>query len=176
MYMKKRLLTAIAILMTAAMCMAGCRGGKPSMAMEITDEKTVRIELNKADPDDFMLSGAIEIENGESIEITPEVEDGSEVSIELIATAENQSADKVPEIGEADFDVIINSNDVITCVVDPGSYMLKVTALSKSNGTISMQVLSAESEEISTDDTDEADALVPVEDDIVGSEDEEAQN
>ena len=174
--MKKRFLTVVAVLMILAMCMAGCGDRTPTLAMDITDEKTAQIVLTKADPDDFVLAGTIEIENGESLEITPEIEDGSEVSIELIAEAENQSADKLPEIGEADFEVILNSNDTITSVVDPGSYMLRVTALSKSNGTISLQVLSAENEEISTGDMDEADALVPVEDDIIVSEDEEAQN
>ena len=174
--MKKKFITAIAILMTLAACMTGCRGGKPSMSMEIIDEKSAQIVLNNADPDDFMLSGTIEIENGESLEITPEIRDGSEVSIELIAASENQSPDKAPEIGEADFDVIINSNDTISSVVDPGSYMLKVTALSRSDGTISLGVQSAEITEEMTEDMDEADALAPVGDDVVGSEDGEAQN
>ena len=174
--MKKKFITAIAILMTLAACMTGCRGGKPSMSMEIIDEKSAQIVLNNADPDDFMLSGTIEIENGESLEITPEIKDGSEVSIELLAVSENQSPDKAPEIGEADFDVIINSNDTISSVVDPGSYMLKVTALSRSDGTISLEVQSAEITEEMTEDMDEADALVPAGDDVVGSEDGEAQN
>ena len=174
--MKKKFITAIAILMTLAACMTGCRGGKPSMSMEIIDEKSAQIVLNNADPDDFMLSGTIEIENGESLEITPEIKDGSEVSIELLEVSENQSPDKAPEIGEADFDVIINSNDMISSVVDPGSYMLKVTALSRSDGTISMEVQSAEITEEMTEDMDEADALVPAGDDVVGSEDGEAQN
>ena len=48
--------------------------------MEIIDEKSAQIVLNNADPDDFMLSGTIEIENGESLEITPEIKDGSKAA------------------------------------------------------------------------------------------------
>ena len=170
--MKKKFITAV-FLMALTMCAVGCGSKTPTMSMEIPDEKTAEITLNKADPDDFLLAGSIEVADGESIEIVPEIEDGSEVSIELIAASEEQSADKLPEIGEADFDVILNSNDEITCVVDPGSYMLKVTALTKSNGTISLQVMAAEVVEESMEDMDEADALVPVEDELAGSEDVE---
>ena len=132
---------AAAVIMTLAMVLAGCGNiGKPSIVMDIPDEKTAAFEFNNAKKDDFVQAGSIRVEEGEGIEVVSDLNDGGKVLIGFIAVPENQSIDELPDMSTTKYEMMISEKATQGGTFEPGEYDLKVTVLGKSTGSVTLHV------------------------------------
>ena len=140
MFIKTKAYAAAAI-MTLAMVLAGCGNiGKPSIVMDIPDEKTAAFEFNNAKKDDFVQAGSIRVEEGEGIEVVSDLNDGGKVLIGFIAVPENQSIDELPDMSTTKYEMMISEKATQGGTFEPGEYDLKVTVLGKSTGSVTLHV------------------------------------
>ena len=126
------------VLMLSALMLTAC--GKSEFGVTDNTEKSMTITAAKADKDTFFMVGTLEVSDGEQIQITSNLEEGS-VRVELIGTPEEQSIEELPEmdspaVAAAD----VSAADQKTCAVSAGSYMLKATCLKKATGTVRVEV------------------------------------
>ena len=140
MFIKTKAYAAAAI-MTLAMVLAGCGNiGKPSIVMDIPDEKTAAFEFNNAKKDDFVQAGSIRVEEGEGIEVVSDLNDGGKVLIGFIAVPENQSIDELPDMSTTKYEMMSSEKAAQGGTFEPGDYDLKVTVLGKSTGSVTLHV------------------------------------
>ena len=92
--MKKNMIKVMAAAMLAAVALAGCT--KSELVCDAADSKDIVITANRAAKDAFVLSGSLEVAEGETIRIKPELSRGA-VMIELIAEPEEQSMEELPD-------------------------------------------------------------------------------
>ena len=127
--------------MTLAMVLAGCGNiGKPSIVMDIPDEKTATLEFNNADVDDFVQSGYISVEEGEGIEVVSDLNDSGKVLIGFIAVPEEQSIDELPDLTNVKYEMMNSGVATQGGTFEPGEYDLKVTVQGKATGTVTLKV------------------------------------
>ena len=139
--MKKILSVLIAVIMVFAF--VACGSKEPTLEGNIIDDKNMEITANKADPDDFMLSGALVLEDGEQIYYDHQLESG-EIEIQFIPEQEEQSAEEVPDYDNADPTKVLDlsENGGGSVYFESGSYMVKVTAVGKDKavGTVTLNI------------------------------------
>ena len=134
--MKKNMIKVMAAAMLAAVALAGCT--KSELVCDAADSKDVVITANRAAKDDFFMVGTLEVDEGETIRIKPELSKGT-ILIELILEEEEQSMEELPDFDAAAAAVfeVSGTGEVTT---DPaemtGSYMVRVTVTEKATGTV----------------------------------------
>ena len=117
-----------------AFIMTSC--SKPELAGNIKDDKNMLIKANKSAAGDNIMSGAIEIAEGESIKIVPDLKEGS-IKLEFIKTEGEDNIEEVPDNdGEATLTANLTGTEVQEYGNMPGAYMVKATVLEKATGTI----------------------------------------
>ena len=134
--MKKRSYFIFAVLMILAMMALTACGG--TLSIDCSNEKAVHVEAENADKDDWVVTGSLTVEEGETISFTANMEKG-EIRFELFGTAEEQSIDELPEepTGEADTSFVASGTDSMSVTnVAAGSYMIKATVTEKATGTV----------------------------------------
>ena len=141
--MKKTLSVLIAVIMVFALTACGAKNSDPTLAGEILDEKSMEITANKADPDDFLLTGTLMIEDGEQVYYDHKL-DAGEIEIEFIPSEEEQSIEELPDYENADPANVLHlsGNGEGSTYFGSGSYMVKVTAVGKKKtvGTVTLNI------------------------------------
>ena len=137
--MKNAKVIFAAALAAFTMLMAGCGKAETSeMYMDMSDEKSAVITLDKASKDDAATSGTFVVDDGEQLVVEPALEGDSKIQVSFLA-APGEGMDQVPDVdGDSVMDLDVDGTDTFYCSIDPGSYMLKVTVLNKSTGTVTI--------------------------------------
>ncbi len=130
-------LAAILIFLTAMV--SGCSSESASMVLEIENEKQAVIQIENADSDNQVFSGALTVEADEELVIDADMDEASDVLIEYIS-GEAAIDGEVPEDAPATYETTHQGSGVMTITMDPGEYSLRVTPQFKSNGTITITV------------------------------------
>ena len=134
-----RKISAVIIgLVISMLLLTGC--GKPEFGVTENTEKRMVITAVKADPDDFFVIGTLEVSDGEQVEISSDLKKGS-VRVEILDSPEEQSVDKLPEIGgNTTFTADVTENEKSSETIPAGNYYLKATCLEKATGNILVEV------------------------------------
>ena len=137
--MKNKYLVMTALL--AAILMTGlCACNKVTLSGEIKDEKHMEIVADNADKGDYMMSGGLEVEDGQQIVTDYDLEKGK-IEIALIREAEEQSEDELPDTdAEPEQVVEVSGTGGGSSQVPAGDYMVKVTCTEKAKGTVNLTV------------------------------------
>lgn len=131
-----------------AMLMAGCGKAETSeMHMDMSDEKSAVITLDKSSKDLTATSGTFVVDDGEQLLVEPALEGDSKIQVSFIASPD-EGIDQLPDIdGASVMDLDVDGTDTFYCSIEPGSYMLKVTVLNESTGTVTISTEAMETDE-----------------------------
>lgn len=117
--------------------------GKSEFGVSENTGKQMTVTAQNADKDAFFMVGSLDVADGEQIVITSNLTKGS-VRVEIVATSEEQSIDKLPDLnGEAIITADLENGESVSGTVTAGSYLLKATCLEKATGTIQIEVTPA---------------------------------
>ncbi len=98
------------------------------------------ITAENATKDAFFLVGSLEVDDGEQIVITANLEKG-QVRVEIIEAPEDQSIDTLPDMNvEPTITANVSNTEETSGTVPPGIYLLKATCLEKATGTVQVAV------------------------------------
>ena len=148
--MKNIKVSLVAALAAFAMIMGGC--GKvettsSELFMDMSNEKKAVITLDKSSKDVTATSGTFVVDDGEELFVEPALEGDSKIQVSFLGAPEGD-IDKVPEVdGNSVLDLEVDGTDTFYCYVDPGSYMLKVTVLNESTGTVTISTEATNTDE-----------------------------
>ena len=130
-----RIIVAVLILM---LTLTAC--GKSEFGVSENTGKQITVTAQNADQDAFFMVGSLDAADGEEIVITSNLMKGT-VRVEIVATSEEQSIDKLPDMdGEAIISADLENGDSVSDTVAAGSYLLRATCLKKATGTIQIEV------------------------------------
>ncbi|MBQ8067800.1 MAG: hypothetical protein IJ201_05575 [Solobacterium sp.] len=134
----RKTLFRIAVLALSAVMLAAC--GKSQFGVIENTEKKMVIDAENADKDDMIMTGGLEVGEGETVTITSGLTKG-EVRVELFAQPEEQSIEEVavPE-GEPDLMANLKPNEAATAEMTAGYYIVRATCLEKASGTVQIDV------------------------------------
>ena len=133
-------IAAIVVLaLSAVAMMTACGSG--DLSVNADDPKNIVITAENADTDMDVMSGSLDVAEGEQLVVEPALENGA-LDIDLIRMAEDQSAEEVPDIDE-DFDpscsFTASGDETQTLDVAKGSYYIKITVSEKADGTVTLK-------------------------------------
>lgn len=142
--MKKKTCIILAGILAMSM-MALCACGGSSLGITGNSEKNMTVEAKNAAQGDFVLTGSLEVTEGEQVVIASSLEKG-ELKIELYATPAEQSAKELPDVEDSEPVVMSNASgtETVSATVPEGSYMVKVTSVEKATGTVQIDVTPTE--------------------------------
>lgn len=146
--MKNSKMIFAAALTAFAMLMAGCGKAETSeMHMDMSDEKSAVITLDKSSKDLTATSGTFVVDDGEQLLVEPALEGDSKIQVSFIASPD-EGIDQLPDTdGASVMDLDVDGTDTFYCSIEPGSYMLKVTVLNESTGTVTISTEAMETDE-----------------------------
>ena len=141
----KKITYALLVAVVAMSMMVLCSCGGSSLGITGNSEKSMTIEAKNAAQGDFVLTGSLEVTEGEQVVIASSLEKG-ELKIELYATPAEQSAEEMPDVEGSEPVVMSNASgtETVSATVPEGSYMVKVTSVEKATGTVQIDVTPAE--------------------------------
>ncbi len=138
---KPAFLKTAAVLAVLAVLLTACSAYYFGMDMDESG-KQATIKAENAGKDDFFAGGSLEVEEGGQIVFIPDLQKGT-VRVELIGMPEEQSIDKLPEIGDASITADLSGTESVTAAAAPGSYLIKATCIEKATGTVRISVEAA---------------------------------
>lgn len=146
--MKKRILVLAIAALTVMFTLAGC-GGTVMSGNMAEDGKSYVITAEKAGKGDFMTSGTLIIEEGDTIMIDSELNEGGSIDISLIAAP---AADDIEVVPEEAFDansamliVNVTGTEHVEAGVPAGDYYVSVQVAKKATGTVTLEVVNGQS-------------------------------
>ena len=141
--MKKTVSLAVFVTLILSMLMVtAC--GKSEFSSTVCTPESVSIIAENAEKDAFFMVGTLEVGEKQQIVISGELTEGC-VRVEIFKAAEEQSADKLPEIdGEAILTANIKATDSAIGTMPAGHYLVKATCLEKATGTVHVDVKPAD--------------------------------
>ncbi len=132
--MKKNIMKIMAAAMMAAVMLAGC--SRTELVCDAANGKDVVITANRAAADDFILTGSLEVAEGETVTVKPALDKGA-ITIELIASPAEQSIDELPDVdGDAAYVFEVSGTEEQSAAAAAGDYMIRITVTEKATGTI----------------------------------------
>ncbi|MBR3346663.1 MAG: hypothetical protein IKG37_06250 [Solobacterium sp.] len=130
----------IAVLTLSAVMFAAC--GKTEFKVIDNTEKKMVVAAENADKNSMIMTGSLEVREGEQVTVTSELTKG-EVCVELYLEAEDQSIEELPELdGEPILKANLKPGEAASAEMQAGSYMVKATCLGKTSGMIVIEVKS----------------------------------
>ena len=106
---RKHILIAITALALSMLVLTAC--GKSEFGMSENTGKRMVVTAENASKDSFFMVGSLEVDEGEQIAITSNLEKGS-VRVEIIGVPAEQSIDELPDLnGEPIITANLHSND-----------------------------------------------------------------
>ena len=127
--------------MILMLSLAGCK--KSNLAV-MSDEKSVTIIAENASKDMFGGASAFDVIEGQKLYVDPTLKNG-ELSIKISGFDLGVDA-SVEELKDAvsgkdpDMEIKVSGSDSLEYELDPGSYSVYVSVLSKADGTVIMSV------------------------------------
>lgn len=126
------------IVMALALVSTAC--AKHEFSGESNDEKSMTITAVNAAADDYFMSGTLEVDEGESIKIAPDLEKGS-IKLEFVSAEGNDNIDELPELdGEAVVTANVSGTQEQAYGGSTGSFMVKATVTEKATGTVEITI------------------------------------
>ncbi|MCR5089561.1 MAG: hypothetical protein K6C08_08625 [Oscillospiraceae bacterium] len=114
--------------------------GKSEFGVTENTGKQMTVTAQNADKNALVMVGSLDVADGEETVITAKLSKGS-VRVEIVATSEEQSIDKLPDLdGEAMLTADLVNGDSVSGTVPAGSYLLRATCLEKATGTVQIEV------------------------------------
>ena len=139
----KRILTVAAIALIAAgmIAMTSCKASEFVFSGE--SEKLMTMEAKNAGNGASSLLGGLEVDEGEQIMISSDIEKGA-VLLEVFGGPEEQSIDELPE-PEGDPVMTLNAEgkESVSGEVGEGYYFVRATVTKKATGTARVEVVPA---------------------------------
>lgn len=141
--MKKiRIIMTGTIFILTALLMTAC--GKSEFGVTENTGKQMKIVAENADKEAFFMVGSLEVEEGEEISITGELDKGA-VTVEIVAASAEEHKEDEPDLNAeailtANLDSSSEGTDTISGTMDAGSYMVRATCEEKATGTIMVEV------------------------------------
>jgi len=127
------------VLVLSALMLTAC--GASELSAENVSEKQITITAKNAAKDDSLLTGALVVGEGEQIRISSGSMEKGTIRVEILETDEEQSIDQAPAMdGGAVLTADISTTEGIAGTVPVGTYMVRVTCLEKSTGTLDVVV------------------------------------
>lgn len=140
----KRVVTLLATVLTAAglIALTSCTTSDFSFSGE--SEKLLKVNAKNASAGTESTLGGLDVEEGERILITSELESGT-VRIEVYAGPEEQSADELPEPeGDPVMTFDAAGTESMSGTVDAGYYFVRASVTEKATGTVDIEAGSAQ--------------------------------
>ena len=135
-------LTVIVLLLITAAAFTACSSG-PTLTGEMDDEgKEVTYTANKADKDDFVLSGTLIVGEDEQIVIDSELEKGS-MQFEFIKNDGMDDTEEVPDVEgmDATYTAYVSEIESQAVQFGAGEYMIRATVTEKgTTGEVDIEV------------------------------------
>lgn len=133
--MKKRRIFIIACFMIMAIVALTACGG--TLGIDCSNEKDVHVEAKNANTDDWVVTGSLTVEEGETVSFAANMEKG-EIKIELFGMPEDQSIDELPDDpeGEPVTMFMAGGTDAMSVTPAAGSYLIKATVTEKATGSV----------------------------------------
>lgn len=133
-----RVFAFLAVLALLTLTLAAC--GKTEFGITGNTEKWMMVTAEKADKDDYVMAGSLEVADGEQIVITSELTKGS-VRVEIVEVPEEQSIDELPQMGgEAILTANLGPGDGAAATMSAGTYMVRAICLEKATGDVQIEV------------------------------------
>ncbi|MBO5554525.1 MAG: hypothetical protein J5941_03260 [Solobacterium sp.] len=134
----RKTLFRIAALALSAVMLAGC--GKSEFGVIDNTPKKMVISAENADKDDMIMTGGLEVGEGETVTVTSELTKG-EVCVELFIQPEEQSIEEVPELeGDPILMANLKPGESAFAEMQAGDYIVRATCLEKASGTVQIEV------------------------------------
>ena len=138
---RNHILTLILALALAALTLTGC--GKSEFGVITNSEKRMVLSAENAGKDAVVTVGALEVTEGEAIDISADLTEG-EIRVEILPASEEQSMEEAPELtGDAVITANLKADESASGTVEPGTYLLKAICLERATGTVQVEVLPA---------------------------------
>ena len=133
----------IAVLLLGTLSLAGC--GRKELTVTVNDGRLMILEANRAAKGDFLMTGTLEVAEGEKIVITSGLEKG-EIKIEIVTLGGMDDINTVPDPDNAE--VILSGNMApgksVSATMSAGDYMMRATVTVKATGTVTIEVMPAD--------------------------------
>lgn len=128
-----------------AYCGVDCYGcGKSEFTMAANTGKQMIISAKNADRNDTFTVGTLQVDEGEQVALTANLEKG-EVRVEILAAPGSQSADEAVNL---DVESILTANlqttEGSTGTLPAGDYMMRAICIEKATGTVQIDVQPAD--------------------------------
>lgn len=140
--MKKTLIACIiAVLLLSAL--TAC--GRTEMAITENTGKRITLEAGRASKDTCLVTGSLEVEEGEQVTVVSGLKKG-EIRIEILAPAGMDDSNTIPDVNGADviMNVLIGPGNSASGTMAAGTYLLRATCTEKATGTITVEVNAAD--------------------------------
>ena len=137
--MRKTDIFAVAVVLVLSTLMLTACGKQEFGATENTGRR-MTITAEKADVGAFIMTGVLEVGDGEKIAITSDLTKGS-VRVEIYDAPEEKSPDEMPVVdGEAIITANVAATDAVSGTVPAGDYLVKAICLEKATGIVQVEV------------------------------------
>ena len=133
----KRLIAAIAVIMSFAMILSGC--GVSEFVLDNTDEGTVEILALKAAEGSGGL-GYVSVDDGEKLHVKATLTDKSDIKMEVVSAEDLSDADYVNGVKDAEVILVesFSGENEYEYEIPAGDYVLRMETAAKSTGTLSI--------------------------------------
>lgn len=139
--MKKKL-RALVLIVCVALIFAGC--SKNEFTMDSSEENVVRIKAKNAGKDDWVVSGSLEVKEGQKVTLEYDLEKGA-LNIILIPGGGIDEDTAITEIvedlsDENGYSTVIRGTDTGWLELPPDIYYVKVIAEERATGSAVLRV------------------------------------
>ena len=134
---------ALTVVLVLALALTACGGAKGSMTAEPLEETSgVKVTMEKAG-DGTGVSGDVTIEEGQCLVCSPDLEKGS-VEVKVFEIEREPTADDMGIGDEPALEVVLDGRVMYDYELQPGDYMMSITAKDNPTGTLLIFPESAE--------------------------------
>jgi hypothetical protein len=134
---------AIAVLAMSMLVMVSCN--RTPLAADCSNEKDVVITADRADADDFIVTGTLEVGEGEQVTIESKLSSGK-IELQLISAEGMDNPEELPDTegAEPTYTAYLDGEGTQTVSFGAGSFMIKPVVTEKATGTIELIVTPVE--------------------------------
>ena len=137
-----KFLALILVLALSALMLAGC--GRSEFTMSANTGKQMIITAKNADRNDTFTVGSLQVEEGEQVTLTADLEKG-EVRVEILPEPGSQSADEAVDFSvEPILTANLQTTEGSSGTLPAGDYMMRATCIAKATGTVQIDVQPAD--------------------------------
>ncbi len=137
---KKMSVLMAVVFAVGTLLMTACGKGSVEFACTDSTEKMMSFEADNADKGGMVMTGSLEVSEGEEIVITTALKKGI-LKLEFISSEGMKDIDHAPEVDkEALMTAEVSGTGTQNYEIAPGSYLVRVTVTEKVSGTVKVTV------------------------------------